>query len=75
MRSLRDMGDPYQPAPEVSIVRTLALALARCKRARAGFTRFLSFDANARALASAEGMGGFPGLEPGERRLVARLKR
>ena len=41
----------------------------------AGGTRFLSFDANARALASAEGLGVFPVLEPAERRLRARLKR
>jgi predicted nucleic acid-binding protein len=41
----------------------------------AGATRFLSFDADARALASAEGIGVFPALEPAERRLVARLKR
>jgi predicted nucleic acid-binding protein len=40
-----------------------------------GGTRFLSFDANARALASAEGLGVFPVLEPAERRLRARLKR
>jgi predicted nucleic acid-binding protein len=41
----------------------------------AGGTRFLSFDAKARALASAEGIGVFPGLEPAERRLLAQLKR
>ena len=41
----------------------------------AGATRFLSFDVNARALASAEGMGVFPVLEPAERRLIAQLKR
>lgn len=41
----------------------------------AGATRFLSFDVNARALASAEGIGVFPVLEPAERRLLARLKR
>jgi predicted nucleic acid-binding protein len=40
----------------------------------AGGTRFLSFDAKARALASAEGIGVFPTLEPAERRLVAQLK-
>jgi predicted nucleic acid-binding protein len=41
----------------------------------AGGTRFLSFDATARALASAEGIGIFPALEPAERRLLAQLKR
>lgn len=41
----------------------------------AGGTRFLSFDAKARALASAEGIGVFPLLEPAERRLLAQLKR
>jgi predicted nucleic acid-binding protein len=41
----------------------------------AGGTRFLSFDVNARALASAEGIGVFPVLEPAERRLMARLQR
>jgi len=40
-----------------------------------GGTRFLSFDAKARALASAEGIGVFPVLEPAERRLMAQLKR
>lgn len=40
----------------------------------AGGTRFLSFDAKARALASAEGIGVFPTLEPVERRVVAQLK-
>jgi predicted nucleic acid-binding protein len=40
----------------------------------AGGTRFLSFDATARALASAEGIGIFPALEPAERRLLAQLK-
>ena len=40
----------------------------------AGGTRFLSFDAKARALASAEGIGVFPTLEPAERRLLAQLK-
>jgi Zn-dependent alcohol dehydrogenase len=41
----------------------------------AGATRFLSFDVNARALASAEGIGVFPVLEPAERRLMAQSKR
>jgi predicted nucleic acid-binding protein len=41
----------------------------------AGATRFLSFDANARVLASAEGIGVFPVLEQAERRLLAQLKR
>ncbi len=41
----------------------------------AGATRFLSFDAKARALASAERIGVFPALEPAERRLLAQLKR
>ena len=41
----------------------------------AGGTRFLSFDATARSLASAEGFGIFPALEPAERRLLAQLKR
>ena len=41
----------------------------------AGGKMFLSFDANARALASAEGIGIFPRFEPAERRLLARLKR
>jgi hypothetical protein len=41
----------------------------------AGGTRFLSFDATARTLASAEGLGVFPVLEPAERRLLAQLKR
>ena len=41
----------------------------------AGGTRLLSFDAKARALASAEGIGVFPALEPAERRLLAQLKR
>jgi len=41
----------------------------------AGGTRFLSFDAKARALASAEGIGVFPVLEPAERRLLAQWKR
>jgi predicted nucleic acid-binding protein len=41
----------------------------------AGGTRFLSFDATARSLASAEGIGIFPALEPAERRLLAQLKR
>jgi hypothetical protein len=41
----------------------------------AGGTRFLSFDANARALARAEGIGVFSALEPSERRLLAQLKR
>ena len=41
----------------------------------AGATRFLSFDVNARALASAEEMDVFPALEPAERRLLGRLKR
>jgi predicted nucleic acid-binding protein len=40
----------------------------------AGGTSFLSFDAKARALASAEGLGVVPGLEPAERRVLARLK-
>jgi predicted nucleic acid-binding protein len=40
----------------------------------AGGTRFLSFDAKARSLASAEGIGVFPVLEPAERRLLAQLK-
>ncbi len=41
----------------------------------AGGTRFLSFDANARALASSEGIGVFPVLEPAERRLMAQWQR
>jgi hypothetical protein len=41
----------------------------------AGGTTFLSFDASARALASAEGIGVFPTLEPAERRVLAQLKR
>ena len=41
----------------------------------AGGTRFLFFDADARALASAEGIGVFPALTATERRLLARLKR
>ena len=41
----------------------------------AGGTRFLSFDAKARALAGAEGLGVFPVLDPAERRLLAQLKR
>ena len=41
----------------------------------AGGTRFLSFDANARALASAEGIGVFPVLESAERTLIAQLRR
>ena len=41
----------------------------------AGGRRFLSFDANARALAGAEGIGVFPVLEPAERKLLAQLKR
>jgi predicted nucleic acid-binding protein len=41
----------------------------------AGGTRFLSFDAKARALASAEGIGVFPVLETAERRLLEHLKR
>jgi hypothetical protein len=40
----------------------------------AGGTRFLSFDTKARSLASAEGIGVFPALEPVERRLLAQLK-
>ena len=40
-----------------------------------GGTSFLSFDAKARALASAEGIGVFPVLEPAERRQLAQLKR
>ena len=40
----------------------------------AGGTRFLSFDATARALASAEGIGVFPPLGPAERKLLARLR-
>jgi hypothetical protein len=40
----------------------------------AGGTRFLSFDANARALDSAEGIGVYPALAPAERRLLAKLK-
>jgi hypothetical protein len=41
----------------------------------AGGTTFLSFDTNARVLASAEGIGVFPALEPAERRVLAQLKR
>ena len=41
----------------------------------AGGTRFLSFDATARSLASAEGIGIFPALEPAERRPLAQLTR
>ena len=37
-------------------------------------TRFLSFDARARALAGAEAINVFPTLEPVERRVVAQLK-
>ncbi len=40
-----------------------------------GASRFLSFDAHARALASPEGLGVFPVLEPAARRLIALLKR
>ncbi len=37
-------------------------------------TRLLSFDPTVRVLASAEGIGVFPALEPKERRLLARLR-
>jgi predicted nucleic acid-binding protein len=41
----------------------------------AGGTRFLSFDAQARALATAEGLGVFPPLGPAEKSLLARFQR
>jgi hypothetical protein len=41
----------------------------------AGGTKFLSFDVNARALASGKGIGVFPKLDPAERRLTGQLKR
>ena len=53
---------------------TFDTAIVACAKL-AGATRFLSFDANARALASAEGIGVFPALEQAERRLLAQLKR
>jgi predicted nucleic acid-binding protein len=40
----------------------------------AGASRFLSFDATAKALAEAEGLASFPPLEPVEQRILARLK-
>jgi hypothetical protein len=40
----------------------------------AGGSRLLSFDTTLRVLASAEGVGVFPTLEPKERRLLARLQ-
>lgn len=40
----------------------------------AGATRFLSFDATARCLASAEGIDVFPSLESLEKQLLSRLK-
>ncbi len=41
----------------------------------AGGTRFLSFDAMARALAAAEGINVFPALEPEEKKLLTSLRR
>jgi predicted nucleic acid-binding protein len=41
----------------------------------AGGTRFLSFDATAKAIAAAEGIEVFPSLGAGEKQLLARLKR
>ena len=41
----------------------------------AGATRVLSFDATARALASAEGLDVFPAIDPAEKQLLSRLKR
>jgi Zn-dependent alcohol dehydrogenase len=49
---------------------TFDTAIVACAKL-AGATRFLSFDANARALASAEGIGVFPALGPAEKRLLA----
>jgi hypothetical protein len=40
----------------------------------AGGTRFLSFDATARALAAAEGVEVYPTLTAAEKQLVSRLK-
>ncbi|MBI2924175.1 MAG: PIN domain-containing protein [Verrucomicrobia bacterium] len=40
----------------------------------AGGTRFLSFDATARAMATAEGIEVFPSLEAAEKQLLARMK-
>ena len=40
----------------------------------AGGTRFLSFDATARAMAAAEDIEVFPGLDAAEKQLVTRLK-
>ena len=40
----------------------------------AGGTRFLSFDATARAMTTAEGIEVFPGLDAAEKQLVTRLK-
>lgn len=40
----------------------------------AGATRFLSFDATAKVLASAEGLDVFPALDTPQRQLLARLK-
>ena len=41
----------------------------------AGGTRFLSFDARAKALAAAEGLGVFPPLDADGKRILAELKR
>ncbi len=41
----------------------------------AGGTRYLSFDATAKALAAAEGIEVFPALDTAERQLLARLRR
>src|SRR5205085_12333050 len=41
----------------------------------AGATRFLSFDATARALAAAEGLDVFPTLDASGKRIVSRMKR
>lgn len=40
----------------------------------AGGTRFLSFDTTARAIAAAEGIAAFPGLDASEKQLLARLR-
>lgn len=70
-RECNTLFSKYAWKLELGTFDTAIVALVKL----AGGTRFLSFDAKARALASAQGIGVFPALEPAERRLLAQLKR
>ena len=70
-RECNDLFSKYAWKVAVGTFDTAIVASAKL----AGATRFLSFDATARALAATEGLDIFPTILPAEKQLLSRLRR